>query len=158
MQSVICTVFAASLLVAAAAPAQAAFQLVYDVLGVLDDGDFDNAGRATAVVCSNLTASAVNVRVRAFLWSGAPVGKAVTTSIPGGGTRAFSTHQTDTHSGLSTSMETGGLSTARIRVLAEVPSAIVCDADYLDASAFPPSFVIPRKMIRHPRGSSGGEE
>jgi hypothetical protein len=137
-------------------PANAAFQVIYDVLGVFDDGGAPNAGLATTIYCSNVTNNAVNVQVRAFSEAGALVG-AKGASIAGGHTVFFSSHATAAFVDASISLNTGSIS-GRARVFTEVPSAIVCAADVVDAATLPPSKIVPRRMIRYPRGTSGGED
>jgi hypothetical protein len=158
MRSVMCAFFASAMLVTANAPANAAFQTVYEVLGVIDDGGAANAGSATTIYCTNLGGAPVNVRVRAFKINGDPQGITVTHAIPPNVTRYFSTHETFWYSDAPTALDTGQMNGGRARVLAETPTDIVCGADFVDASAGSRRFTVPRRMIRYPRAASGGED
>ena len=144
--------------VCATLPASAAFQVIYDVLGVLDNGGPGLTGFATTIYCSNLSQNPVNVQVRAFDETGSLAGTAKTATISGGDTVYFSTKNTNAFLDVATNLNTGEV-TGRARIFSEVPNPIVCAADYVDASqGFSPSLMIPRRMIRYPRGTSGGED
>ena len=69
----------------------------------------------------------------------------------------FSTHPTTAFADTSTSLDTND-GVRRARIFSEVPNVIVCAADYVDAANFPPTVMVPRRMIRYPRGTSGGED
>jgi hypothetical protein len=125
---------------------------------VFDDGGSANAGVATAFHCSNLSNNHVNVRVRAMKDDGTTAGTVLTKSIPANGSTIFVTKGTTFYlEGVGSGLTTGFMQ-GRARILTEVPNAIVCAADMVDASAFPPGFAAPRRMIRFPRGTSGGED
>jgi hypothetical protein len=156
MRSILKALVVSSSMALGTLPANAAFQVIYDVLGVYDDGGATNAGLATTIFCSNVSNSAANVQVNAFSETGQLLGgKRV--SVGAGDTVFFSTHQTLAFFDTATSLDTGTFS-GRARIFAEVPGAIVCAADVVDASTFPPSRIVPRRMIRYPRGTSGGED
>lgn len=153
-----CAILACLAVVGATRPAHAVFQQIYEVLGVYDDGGAGSAGVATAFHCSNLSISPVNVRVRAVKDDGTTAGTVLTRSIPGNGTVLIVTKGTLLYLETFGNTLTTGFMQGRARISTEVPSAIVCAADMVDASAFPPKFVAPRRMIRYPRGTSGGED
>ena len=142
----------------ASLPAHAAFQAIYEVLGVFDSGDPAGFGVATVFHCTNLTGNPANARVRVFGASGGPVGNTITRSIVGHGTRTFATHETELFTDADNVLATGSVTQGWARIFAETPAAIVCSADMLDAARFPPVFVAPRRMIRLPRSTSGGED
>jgi hypothetical protein len=143
-------------MLAATLPSHAAFHAIYDVLGVRDNGNFANAGIATSIHCSNISGSDVKVRVHVFRDNGGTSGTVLTRTVPGLGSLTFSTHATELFSDETNILNTGGVQ-GRARIFTEVPAAIVCAADLLDAN-FPPGFVAPRRMIRLPRDMSGGED
>ena len=125
--------------------------LGYGIMGV------SNAGQATTIYCSNLSQNPVNVQVRAFHANGLLAGTAKIASIGGGDTAHFSTHDTAAFGDVVNALNTG-IMEGRARIFSEVPNPIVCAADVVDAAGFPPSMIAPRRMIRHPRGTSGGED
>ncbi len=137
-------------------PAHAAFHAIYDVLGVRDNGSNANSGIATSIHCSNVSGGDVRVRVQIFGHNGANAG-ALTRNVPPGGSVTFSTHATELFSDETNIIAAAGGVQGRARIFAEVPAAIVCAADLLEGT-FPPNFVAPRRMIRLPRGTSGGED
>src|SRR6476620_11264387 len=71
-------ILACSAVLGATLPAHATFQVIYDVLGVYDDGAGPGLGSATVMHCSNVGFNAVNVRVRAIRADGAQAGNVVT--------------------------------------------------------------------------------
>lgn len=152
MPSILRTILVSSILICAMHPAQAAFKLIYEVLGVYD---FANMG--TSFHCSNVTQNPVNVQVRVFGPSGAAAGTPLTRSVPAGGTVTVSTRLTLVF-GEAGSLGTGSVSQGRARIFTEVPTAILCAADWVEADSITPAFVAPRRMIRYPRGTSGGED
>ena len=157
MRLVSTAVVACWAVVSATLPASAAYQVIYDVLGVLDDGGAANAGFATTIYCSNLSQNPVNVQVRAFNNLGSVAGNVRRVPIQGGRTVHFPTHETAAYLDGGTSLNTGTID-GRARIFSEVPNVIVCAADYVDAAGSPPTMIVPRRMIRHPRGTSGGED
>jgi hypothetical protein len=158
MNLIKCAVLTCVATIGAALPAHAAYTAIYDVLGVYDSGGVTNTGIATAIHCSNTTANPVNVRVQVRRSDGTVAAPAVTASIPGQGTVTFSTHETVIFSDAASNLATGLVNQGRARILTEVPAAIVCAADMVDAAGFPPVFVAPRRLIRLPRAPSGGED
>ena len=125
---------------------------------MFDDGGSANAGVATAFHCSNLSNNSVNVRVRAIKDDGTTAGTVLTRPVPANGSDIVVTKGTVFYLESIGSSLTTGFMQGRARIFTQVPSAIVCAADMVDASAFPPGFVAPRRMIRFPRGTSGGED
>ena len=122
-------------LVGATLPAHAIFHVIYDVLGVYDDGAGPGLGSATVMHCSNVGFNAVNVRVRAIRADGTQAGNVVTVSIPALNSIAFSTHSTnvfldDDGPG---ALSTGAMRPGRARIFTEVPASIICAAQWLDA-------------------------
>ena len=55
MRSVTSAVVAFWAVICATLPANAAFQVIYDVLGAIDDGGQQNSGHATTIYCTNLS-------------------------------------------------------------------------------------------------------
>ena len=62
MRSILSAIVVSWSLAFGTSPANA--ELIYEVLGVYDDGGATNTGIATTIYCSNLTANAHNVRSR----------------------------------------------------------------------------------------------
>ena len=153
-------ILACSAILGATLPAHATFQVIYDVLGVYDDGAGPGLGSATVMHCSNVGFNAVNVRVRAIRADGTQAGNVVTVSIPALNSVAFSTHRTNVFldDDLTSPLATGALRPGRARIFTEVPASIICAAQWLDAQHNPPIFIAPLRMIRLPRGTSGGED
>ena len=147
------------IMTSATLPAHAAFQAIYEVLGVYDNGPPAQTGVATAFHCTNTTNNPVNVRVFVRGSNGAIAGSTVTASIVAQGTFTFTTKQTTLFfASVGGALNTGSVTQGRARIFTEVPTAIICAADMLDAANFPPVFVATRRMIRLPRGTSGGED
>ena len=97
------------------------------------------------------------MQVRAFHTDGSRAGTAKIANIDGGDTRYFFTHETEAFNDASTNLNASNF-IGRARISSEVPNVIVCGADFVDAANFPPTVIVPRRMIRHPRGTSGGED
>lgn len=157
MHSIATAVLASLAMLAAMLPAHAAFQPIYEVLGVYDDGGGTNAGVATVFHCTNLSANPVRVRVRILDSIGSTVGLALTTELGPRGSDTFSTHPTAMFTDGDLNLQTGLVKQGRARIMTEAPPAIVCAADLLDAANATPAFLAPRRMIRLPR-SNGGED
>jgi hypothetical protein len=152
-----CAVVACLVSLGATLPAQA-FHVIYQVLGVFDSGDVDNTGIATSFHCSNPTNNNVTVRVRVRGPNGVLV--AVNThDLPGLTTFTWSTHATFMFSDEDTAaiLGTGAVRQGTAQIMTETSDLVLCAADLLDASSTQ-TFVAPRRMIRFPRSTSGGED
>jgi hypothetical protein len=153
MRSILSAIVVSWSLAFGTSPANA--ELIYEVLGVYDDGGATNTGIATTIYCSNLTANAVDVRVAIIDADGVFVA-AKKVSIGGLLTAHWVTHETAGF--VSPNLNTGRIN-ARARIFTEVPSAIVCAADLTNAAQdFAASPTVPRRMIRYPRAARGGED
>ena len=158
MNTIKCAVAACLVTMGATLPAQAAFHVLYQVLGVFDSGDLADTGVATSFHCSNTGNNTVSVRVRVRGPSGVIVGTK-THDLPALSTFTWSTHQTAmfADSDADAILATGSVQQGTAQIMTETSDIVLCAADLLDASA-DEKFVAPRRMIRFPRSTSGGED
>ena len=160
MRLIQCSVLACLGLMGAVLPAHAAFHEIYIVLGVIDNGGAAGVGAATSIHCSNTTNNVVSVRVKVIDKDGTTAGSVVTHSLGAKQTHTFSTHQTAlfTDAGADAEIGTGFIDIGYATIQANTNDVVICSAEYLDAAADPPAFIDARRMIRLPRGTSGGED
>ena len=160
MQLIRCSVLACLAIIGATFPAQAAFHVIYQVLGMYDSGHGANAGIATSIHCTNTGTTATIVRVRVRTPDGATSGTVKQHLIAPQGTFTWSTHATAMFSDLNvdSGLATGMLQQGSAQILVDTSDAIVCAADLLDAANTTPNFVAARRMVRFPRSASGGED
>jgi len=159
MNMIRCAVLASLAVVGFSAPAEAAFKLIYVVIGVTDNGGADNTGVATSFHCSNNGSTPANARVQVRSATGAVLpGAALTQTIPSGGTVTFSTHPTVVFQDASATqnLKTGFVGQGRAAIFSEFDT-VVCAADLVDAAAANP-IGMPRRVIRFPRSTVGGED
>ena len=158
MNTIKCAVVACLVSLGATLPAHAAFHVLYQVLGVFDSGDADNAGIATSFHCSNASNNTVTVRVRVRGPNGVVVA-IKTHDLLALSTFTWSTHATFMFSDedAAAMMGTGAVRQGTAQIMTETSDLVLCAADLLDASSTQ-TFVAPRRMIRFPRSTSGGED
>jgi len=147
-------------IIGATAPAHAAFQLLYVVIGVFDNGGLADNGVATSIHCANVsTTTSGNARVHVRRKDGTVAGSVLTQTIPPQGTVTFSTHPTllFVDAGLNESLGTGVVAQGSARISSETPTLVVCSAELIDASSTVPTGAS-RRMIKFPRSTSGGED
>jgi hypothetical protein len=93
------TIFAAVALAAALVQPAAAITFpslttIYVIPGVSDDGAGDNTGRATTIVCTNVSGTTASVRYQVLHSNGVAAAAPVTVSLPHGSSITKSTHAT----------------------------------------------------------------
>ena len=152
------TALACFAMIGATLPAKAAFQLVYVVIGVSDNGGTDLDGKATVFHCTNLFNAPANARVQVRREDGTVAGATKTQTIPAFGSAYFYTkNSVYFFNAPGGDLNTGPVAFGQGRILSETPNSIVCSAEYVN-NVSGDNFSSPRRMIRFPRGTSGGED
>jgi len=109
---------------------------IYRFTGLRDNGGATGVGVATAIHCTNFSATTENLRIKVFQFTGVAVKDLTFAAIPANYTFTIVTHAPNAFS-VDANLATGVLNQGSARIWATSPS-FVCTASAIDAAATVP--------------------
>ena len=126
---------------------------IYIVPGVVDSGDANNVGVATAFQCSNVSGVTTEIRFLVLSETGAVLGSVTVASVLHGATIQVSTHFTNPYIN-ETALITGTVLNTGVVNIESLQSAVFCTAAIIDAAAVNPDGVTPHIIRVNPNPGS----